>query len=181
MTLLRDVSLRTKLYTLMAGYTLIVIAVLVFAGYLLDRHRVGGQVYQELSDQKDLVNELTPPPLLIGRVFLMLQEIETATTDAERQRIENQYRLYADDYRNTHRKWLGKTLDPTVRRALETTIHQPALNVFSLAETEYFPKARDEKTRKEATAVLREKITPQYREHTKAVYETIDVVKKQAD
>src|SRR5207253_11250988 len=60
---------------------------------------------------------------------------------------------------------------PRARKALEETAHQPALEVFRLAREEYFPKLRDEKTRKEASAVLRDKITPAYRRHSNAMQE----------
>ena len=67
---LRDISLRVKLNALLGGYTLTVLVALGLTGYLLDKYRVGGPVYREVIDRKNLADQMTPPPLLIGRVFL---------------------------------------------------------------------------------------------------------------
>ncbi len=173
---LRDVSLRTKLYGLLIAYTLTVVFGVILAGILLERYRVGGPVYQTVAEQRDLSNDMSPPPLLIGRVYLMLQEMETAGTTEERRQAETRYREYVADYHDKREKWLKKDIHPEARRALETTAHQPAMEVFRLANEEYFPKLRDDKTRKEATAVLHNKITPAYRDHSKAMREAAQKV-----
>ena len=173
---LRDVSLRTKLYGLLIGYTLTVVVGVLLAGFLLERYRVGGTAYQEVIERKNLSDQMTPPPLLIGRVYLMLHEVDSATTDDERRRATTLYREYEAEYDKQRREWLGKNIDPTARKALEVTAHQPAVEVFRLANDEFFPKVRDEKTRKEAGAVLRDKITPAYRDHVKAMREAAQAV-----
>ncbi len=173
---LRDVSLRTKLYGLLIGYTLTVVVGVLLAGFLLERYRVGGTAYQEVIERKNLSDQMTPPPLLIGRVYLMLHEVDSATTDDERRRATTLYREYEAEYDKQRREWLGKNIDPIARKALEVTAHQPAVEVFRLANDEFFPKVRDEKTRKEAGAVLRDKITPAYRDHVKAMREAAQAV-----
>lgn len=169
---LRDVSLRVKLNALLLGYTVTVLLALGLTGYLLDRYRVGGPAYRQLAQHKELVNELTPPPLLIGRVFLVLHEIENAQTDEERRRATALYREYEAEYHQKREEWLRETIDPAARKALEATGHQPALEVFRLANEEFLPKIRgDEKARKEAAAVLINRIGPTYRDHSRAMRE----------
>ncbi|HEY1188879.1 MAG TPA: hypothetical protein VGE74_14590, partial [Gemmata sp.] len=158
---LHDISLRVKLDALLFGYTATVLIALGLTGYLLDRYRVGGPVYQDLAKRKELINDLTPPPLLIGRCFLMLHEIENAQTDEERRRALGQYREYEAEYHKKRDEWLREPIDPAARRALEGAGHQHAVEVFRLANEEYFPKLRgDEKARKEASGVLIGKIGP---------------------
>jgi len=174
---LRDVSLRTKLYGLLFAYTLTVVVGVLLAGALMEHYRVGGSVYHEMMEQKHLADDMTPPPLLIGRVYLMLQEMETATVDDERRQLEARYREYEAEYHESRRKWLEKNIDPAARKALEITGHQPALEVFRLAREEYIPKLHDPKTRAEASAILRNKITPAYREHSRLMREAADAVR----
>ncbi len=174
---LRDIPLRVKLNALLVGYTATVLLALGLTGFLLERYRVGGPVYQDVAKRKDLINDMSPPPLLIGRVYLMLQEIETAQTDDERRRATALYREYEAEYHKKREEWLRETIDPAARKALEVTGHQPALEVFRLANEEYFPKLRgDEKARKEASAVLQTKIGPTYRDHSRAVREAAHAV-----
>jgi methyl-accepting chemotaxis protein WspA len=150
----------------------------LLAGYLLERYRVGGPVYQAIDEQKDLWNDLTPPPLLIGRVYLMLQELETAGTDEERQRALGLYAEYEAEYYKKREEWLRKPIDPVARRVLEDLAHRPALRVFRLAREEFIPKIQDPKTRAAASQVLRDKITPAFREHSKAIQEAAQSVEK---
>src|SRR5262245_30141639 len=103
---LRDVSLRTKLYALLIGYTLTIVVGLVLAGGLLERYRVGGTAYQEVAGRKDLQNERSPPPLLIGRAYLMLHEAETANTDDDRRKAEALYYDYVAKYNEKRDQWL---------------------------------------------------------------------------
>jgi methyl-accepting chemotaxis protein WspA len=168
---LRDVSLHTKLHGLLLAYTAIVVAVLALAGFLLARYRVGGPAYREVGEHKELVNEMTPPPLLIGRVYLMLQEVETAATEEDRRSATAKYRDYKADYERRREFWLSRPLlDPVIRRALEVSADRPAREVFDLAEREFFPKiAGDAQARKEASAVLNTRITRAYREHVRAM------------
>ncbi|HEV3386175.1 MAG TPA: hypothetical protein VG097_15245, partial [Gemmata sp.] len=91
---LRDVPLRTKLNALLIGYTVTVAAVMALAGYMLARYRVGGPVYTELSEHMKLTGEMLPPPLLIGRAYLMLRELENETDPAEVRRMTNSFREY---------------------------------------------------------------------------------------
>ena len=55
----RDVSLRTKLNSLLIAYTVTVAAVMALSGYVLSRYRVGGPVDQEM-------NEDSQPCLALG-------------------------------------------------------------------------------------------------------------------
>ncbi|MBP3954564.1 methyl-accepting chemotaxis protein [Gemmata sp. G18] len=174
---LRDISLRVKLNALLIGYTATVIVALALAGYVLDRYRVGGSAYHEVMERKQLLDQMSPPPLVIGRIYLMLHEMDNAGNDEERRTALTRYREYEAEYHERQKHWLAKPdIDPTVRKALEATGHQPALEVFRIANDEFIPKNRDEKTRKDATAILRDKITPPYRDHVKAMREAATAV-----
>ncbi|MBM3981316.1 MAG: methyl-accepting chemotaxis protein [Planctomycetes bacterium] len=175
---LRDVSLRTKLYGLFIGYTLTVVFGVILAGVLMERYRVGGTVYTEVVDRKHLTDEMTPPPLLIGRVYLMLQEMQTATTDAQRDAAERRYRQYVDEYEKTRAEWLKKDIHPDARRALETTAHLPAQDVFKQADPAFFNLVRDAKTRNtDDTRAALARIKASYDEHSRAMREASEAMK----
>ena len=172
----RDISLRVKLNALLFGYTLTVVIALGLTGYLLDKYRVGGPVYHEVIERKNLSDQMTPPPLLIGRVFLMLHEVENAPSDAARDDAVANYRRYKGEYELRRDEWLRKDIDLAARRALEQSAHAPAVELFRLADTQFIPQALDPKTRKDAGAILRGDITRQYRLHSTAMREAaIDV------
>src|SRR5580658_380399 len=131
---LRDVPLRTKLNALLIGYTITVAAVMALAGYVLARYRVGGPIYQELNDHKNLTNEMTPPPLLIGRAYLMLSELENEKDPDVIRKMTADYNKYVKEYEDRRTFWLAHKIDPATKLALEQTSHDLALEVFRLAK-----------------------------------------------
>ena len=170
---LRDVSLRTKLNTLLIAYTVTMAAIMGIRGYLLGQYSVGGPIHKELDLRKELVNDMQPPPLLVGRPFLMLQEIETSSDPAEARRLTALFKDYEASYHQRREFWLSKIShnDP-VRQAIEVTAHQPAMEFFRLANDEYLPNVRgDAAAKAKATKVLKEQITPIYREQSRIIQE----------
>jgi methyl-accepting chemotaxis protein WspA len=173
---LRDVSLRTKLYLLLIAYTLTMAAIMGFRGYILTRYSVSGPVYADLAQRKELVGEMLPPPLLIGRPYLMLHEMETTTDPSEIRRLKARFKEYETNYHQRREYWVGKLppQDPT-RLAIEVTAHHPAVEFFRLANDEYLPNiSGDAAARAKATKVLKEQIVPVYREQSRIVQETLE-------
>jgi methyl-accepting chemotaxis protein WspA len=167
---LRDVPLRVKLNALLAGYTATVIAVLALTGYLLAQYRVGGPVYTDVIEHKDLAKDMVAPPMLLGRAYLMLNEIDNEKNTNERQELVSRFRKFEVEYEQRRQLWLGKNIDPKVRTVLETTGHRPAAEMLRTANDEYLPKINGTpEERKQATDVLRGKIMNAYREHAKVV------------
>jgi methyl-accepting chemotaxis protein WspA len=171
---LRDVSLRTKLYTLLLAYTLIVAGVIVLRVIAINRFAIGGPVYSDLNQRKELTNEMMPPPLLIGRPYLMIQEIESTSDPNEIRNLTARFKEYEASYYQRREFWLAKlpTSDPT-RQSIEDTAHKPAMDFFRLANEEYLPNAKgDAAARAKASKVLREQLVPIYREQSRIVQET---------
>jgi methyl-accepting chemotaxis protein WspA len=178
---LRDVPLRTKLNALLIGYTVTVAAVLALSGYMLARYRVGGPVYAELAEHMNLTGEMLPPPLLIGRAYLMLRELENETDPNEVRRMINSFREYEKEYEDRRVYWLSHKIDPAAREALEKTAHLPAVEIFRLANEEYLPamaaaRKGDAAARERARAVLHSQIAPLFREHAKIIHEALRAV-----
>ncbi|MFM8270817.1 MAG: methyl-accepting chemotaxis protein [Gemmata sp.] len=174
---LRDVSLRVKLNALLFGYTATVLLALGLSAFLLDRYRVGGSVYQEVNERRQLHDEMTPPPLLLGRAYLMLHEADNATTAEERQLAIDRFKDYEREYMERRDAWLKTPgIDKNAHTALERTGHEPASRVLRLANEEFIPKMRNDATRKEAVSMLKDKIGPAYREHVRAMTAAADTV-----
>lgn len=174
---LRDISLRTKLNALLIGYTITVAAVMGMTGYLLSNFRVGGTLYHEIGEQKEMLNEMSPPVLMIRTPYIALQELESVTDPNEIKRILAVYHASEAEYLKRREHWLARQLDPTVRRVLETTGHQPAMEIFRIASEEYLPALRgDAAAKAKASKILRDQITPLFRDHVKAIEEAARIL-----
>lgn len=183
---LRDVPLRTKLNALLIGYTLTVGAVLALAGYMLARYRVGGPVYVELSEHMNLTGEMLPPPLLIGRAYLTLVELENETDPAEVRRKIKSYREYEKQYEDRRTFWLAHKIDPTAREALEKSGHVPVVELFRIVDEEFLPAIQamqkgDVEARQKARTILHNKISPLFREHAKIIENALSAVQSRTN
>ena len=66
---LRDISLRTKLFALVIGYTVLVGSVLLMAGHVMRVYRVHGPVYEQIAEDYRLINETEPPSMSLGAAW----------------------------------------------------------------------------------------------------------------
>jgi methyl-accepting chemotaxis protein WspA len=164
---LRDVPLRTKLYSLVIGYSVLVAGVLVLAGVLLRTYRVNGPVYDEITKDYKLLNDLDPPALNLGALYLMLQEIDsTQDPEAIKENIRR-FRAYEARYHDRRAYWLaaGRLTDDDIRRALEGAAHMQAVEFFRLANEEYLPLAGKAPDAKKANELLNNRIRPVFWEY----------------
>ncbi len=96
---LRDLSLPTKLYGLVIGYSVLVTGVPALAGYLMRTYRVHGPVYEEIATDFKLLNDMDPPLMNVGAAYLMLSEIDSFGGDAGEVRDTTQkFRDYEAKY-----------------------------------------------------------------------------------
>src|SRR5881392_2583468 len=116
---LRDVPLRAKLYALVIGYTVLVAGVLTTAVVLLMTYRVHGPVYEQIDQDKRLLNETDPPVLNLGAAYLMLVELETETDPATVQEDLRKFRDFEARYLDRRAYWMSKLPDGEIRRLLE--------------------------------------------------------------
>ena len=179
---LRDVSLRTKLFALVIGYTVLVGGVLWLSAYEMNHYRVHGPVYDRIAEDKELLIETAPPPLNLGASYLALQEIDSANDPGEIRESLQRFRKYESEYFTQRDYWLKKLPDGEIRRALEVKMSRNATDFYRIANDEYLPlvgKTAEEK--KKANAVLMTKLRPKFWEHRDAVHEFVKMVEQKTD
>lgn len=180
---LRDVPLRTKLYALVIGYTVLVGGVLLLAGLLFRTYKVHGPVYQEIVRGYDLRNEIEPPAMNLGAAYLMLQELDSITDPGEVKENVGKFYGYETRYAERRAFWLapGVLTDPDIRRALEGPVHTPAAELFRLAKDEFLPLiGKGPEATKKANEVLNTRIRPRFYEHRVAATALVELVRAKA-
>lgn len=176
---LRDVSLRTKLFALVIGYTVLVGGVLWLSAYEMNHYRVHGPVYNTIAEDKSLLIETAPPPLNLGAAYLMLQEIDSASDPSEIRESTQRFRKYEADYFAKRDYWLKRLPEGDIRRTLEVNLSRSSADFFRIANEEYLPLAgKTPEERKKANAVLMTKLRPRFWEHRDAVAQLIKLVEE---
>lgn len=181
MSRLNHVSIRTKLYGLLLGYTVVVACMLVFTGYISYTYRINGPIYRKLVDEYELMVETAPPTLFIQGPYVSLQELETSTDPGEIRDLKELYAKRVSMYYKDRDDWLTRLPPGEVRTVIETTAHRPAEEVFRLAREEFIPRiGKGEAATKEASEILRDRIRPVYRQHRAIVEENTARIEAQA-
>ena len=180
---LRDISLRTKLFALVIGYTVLVGSVLLMAGQVMRVYRVHGPVYEQIAEDYRLINETEPPAMSLGAAYLMLQELDSMTGTEEIAETRKKFAEYEKRYTTQRAIWLKKLPEGDTRTVIEETSHRPASEVLRIGKEEYLPlvgKGPEEK--KKANAILMTRIRPRFYEHREILMEMVKGLKaKTAD
>lgn len=179
MSRFNNVSIRTKLYGLLVGYTSVIAVVLLVSGYLQHKYRINGPVYHEIDMERELLIDAEPPVLYISQPYIVLQELESATDLGDIRMLKDRYHTMVTNYHKRRSEWLRQLPPSDARTVFETTAHLPAMEVFELAEKEFLPRiGKDAKSSHEASEILRDKIRPRFQEHRRII---LDTVKKLED
>ncbi|MDB5313723.1 MAG: mcp4 2 [Gemmataceae bacterium] len=179
---LRNVSLRTKLYALVIGYTVLITGGLTLAVILLRTYRVNGPVYEQIAENMGLLNDIDPPAMNLGPAYLMLQEMETLSDQNDVRETKDKYRTYETKYHDTRAYWMGRLTDGDIKRLLDTTAHPPAAEMLRIANEEYLPLVgKGPEIQKKASEILHTKIRPKFYEHRRATAQVADKVRAKTE
>lgn len=161
----------------------IVIGLLFLVGYValiavgavtVERVRIGGSLYNDVVEQKDLIADILPPPKFIVEPYLLCYEIATAESDEERRSLVADLRESVDEYWAQHRFWDEHLADGELRTGLLRTSHAPAERFFKVMEEEFLPAVTDPKAAADAPLkILVSTLDPLFAEHRSAVEQTV--------
>ncbi len=170
MTRFQDLTIRRKLQFLVGFAIASLAATLAFADVLLHRYGVNGPLYRSLIERKDMLADVMPPTLYVSEAYIALNEMDgetdKATVETGKARFKESVRAYED--RRAH-YLKDAALDDQLRKLIERDLHDPAVRMFAVAQEEYFPALGGGQAERAAAAkVMRDKLTPLFREHSKA-------------
>jgi methyl-accepting chemotaxis protein len=169
---LQNLRIGTKLA---AVVTICVVGFLGFAavGYrTLSAVKVGGPVYTEIVNTKDLIADVLPPPAYIIEAFLVCHEIEDNTDAAESAKLVERFTQLENDYRVRHDYWSQLLPDSPMKESLLVAAHKPADDFFRIANNTLIPLARAGK-HDEASAVHTKELVPLFNSHRAAIDDVV--------
>ncbi|MBK7714346.1 MAG: HAMP domain-containing protein [Gemmatimonadetes bacterium] len=129
---------------------------------------VGGPLYGEIAQSKDLVADITPPPLYIIESYLVAHEIARKSSEAEVDVLANKAAALHAEFETRHQYWAASLPDDSLKRALITDTYEPALRFFDAFDRDFLPAVR-RGDRARAAAVLDQQLTPIYDWHRAVV------------
>lgn len=161
-------TVNSRLFRIIAGF----IALLIIMGLLpfktLKRVEVGGPIYQQIVDQKDLLADILPPPAyILETYFTALQLLDESDPTAVKEGLDKFGSLKKDfDIRTDF--WTKQLADSPAKRALIEDSHKPAVEFYNTLEREFIP-ALQKGDIPAAKTIASGKLKTLYVEHRKGI------------
>ncbi len=139
------------------------------AVYALNILKVGGPVYDQVVDMKDVVADILPPPAYVIEAYLET----TLTLQNPGQVQEHRQKLSAlhTDYTARKDYWVGKAISPKIKKLLTVDSDKHAAVFWDVVEKEFLPAVARGDTAASQAAYAR--ITAAYVAHRSVIDATV--------
>jgi methyl-accepting chemotaxis protein WspA len=173
----KDMSIKRRLYGLVAVAVLGFGAVLAITQYLSSRYQVNGPLYDRLMNRREAMSELEPSTLSLVMSKLAINHMLIAKDDEEAQRFSLEYRKYEKVFHERQAYWRQELIEGPMKQALEKEVFPPAEEFFKAVDAGLMPLVQ--KGDKQAAiqfAVTR--LRPLYTQHMAGVDRAVETGKQ---
>jgi methyl-accepting chemotaxis protein WspA len=139
MFILKDMSIKARLYSLVAMAVIGFSAVLAVTQYLSSRYQVNGPLYERLAIRRAVMSEFEPSTLSLVMTKLAINHLLISNTDEERRNFTEEYRKYERLFRERQAYWRKELFDGLVKQTLEKEVFPPAEEFFQVVNNELLP------------------------------------------
>ncbi len=167
MRLLHRLTLRAKLFSLLAACVLGLLVFGLFAARSVRQVEVNGPLYEQVVSAKDLLAESAPPSLYIQEPYLVMLRMAGEMNPTRLQALVQEAKALRTRYERTHARWSRTIQDSTLRAMLEGRVHITAMEFFQVLEDKYIPALQKDQ-RERAYDYARGILTTRYEEHNDA-------------
>jgi len=171
---LRDITIRTRLNTLVICSTVGLAAVLSLSAWVLHRYRVDGPIHKDIQTMRELLTEMEPSLMAIERPHLVVEGLSSTTDPAAVSRRLDELAAMERDYRARYEYWKDSTVSQPIKRAI-AECHQSAEEYFRLVKDELVPALRSKQAERVKT-IFEEKINPRYSAYQQAFESALKVI-----
>jgi methyl-accepting chemotaxis protein len=154
--------------------------------FVLNQVKVGGPIYQEILQGKDLVADILPPPEYIIESYLVVLQAERETDTTKVPAFLERFRKLKGEYDERHAFWKKGLAEGEQKQILVESSYQPATAFYTLALNDYFPALSGGERGKAEESIG--KLTALYETHRKEIDRLVTLtnskdvqIEKQAD
>ena len=175
---LRKLSLSKRLAILIAMFSAGFLIYGIWSFKTLNELKVSGPVYQKITQNKDLVADILPPPEYILESYLVVFQIMAAENAVEQEKLVARLKDLKKDYDSQHEFWSKQNLEKSIAEGLLDKSYAPAQAFYTTAFSEFIPAAQ--KQDKEAMSAAMQKIKASYDTHLAQINQLVSLANAQA-
>src|SRR5665213_412656 len=164
----RDLSIKAKLYSLIAFCAVCLSAVLALSLWILYEYRINGPVYDRISLRTTALAEVEPATFYTADAYLVLVELSIATDPGEIKRLTEEFVGLETQFSERESYWTENLQEGPLKTALTKDVWPAAKEFYRAARTDFLPligKADGQAARQ----ALKDKIHPRFLDQREAV------------
>lgn len=161
-------SLRSKLLSTIGVCTLCFVIFGLVTWNTIQTTKVNGEWYQRISQGKDLVADVLPPPEYIIEAHLVVYQLAEATGPSKVTDLVQKSKMLREDYEKRHEYWLNTLPEGELARELLVNSYEPAMKYFEVRDSQVIP-ALLRNDREKARETIMESLNPLYEAHRLAI------------
>ncbi|SFI38309.1 methyl-accepting chemotaxis protein [Planctomicrobium piriforme] len=166
-------SLRTKLQALVAVSMLGLLVTHAMYAMRFQQLSIGGVVYKDIIEGKDVTADVLPPPEFIIESYLTALQLIDETDPAVRKVLVDRFAGLEKTYRERHNYWLETLEDGELKRTLTELSYRPADEFFALAQTRLIAPLQSGQLAPESLPALRKDLQSRYEAHRREIDEVV--------
>jgi methyl-accepting chemotaxis protein len=169
---LQNVKIGTRL-TMLIGIFLVGLGALGFYAFSsINTVKINGVLYQQITQGKDLVADILPPPEYIIEanlnVYQMVDAVNTNKDAATIAALIEKAKQLRQDFDTRHEFWVGSLPEGALKDEMVMTAYQPAVDFFDARDRVFIPAIQaGDKTK--ALQILHDVLEPKYETHRTAI------------
>jgi methyl-accepting chemotaxis protein len=138
--------------------------------------KVNGELYQRISQTKDLVDDILPPPEYVLEPYLVTLQLASTIDKAAQDKLIERMKSLKSGYDTRHEFWSKANLEPQLADYLLKQAHAPALEIFKVINEGVIP-AVQKQDRAAIDAAIR-KVEALYEVHRAAIDKAVEIANK---
>jgi uncharacterized protein YoxC len=164
MSLLHNLSLKAKLYSLAATFVVAFVAFGAMTESTLDAVSVNSSNYDRIIQDKDLLADVLPPPAYIVESCLVVQLMPRAKSPEALDKLVERFDRLKTEFKSRQEFWEANLPEGPTKRQLIFESRGPAEEFFSIVERDFLPLIRS-KDSTAAREVIDGKLMPLFDRH----------------
>lgn len=176
---LRLLSLSKRLAVLIALFSAGFLIYGIWSFKTLNELKVSGPVYQKITQSKDLVADILPPPEYILESYLVVFQIMAAENAGEQEKLTARLKDLKKEFDSRHEFWSKQDLEKSIADGLLDKSYAPAQAFYTTAFSEFIPAAQ--KQDKEAMSAAMQKMKSSYDTHLAQINQLVLIANAQAE
>ena len=166
--MLKNISVAKKFAILIIFVFVGMTGVFSISTYTITKTSIGSATYQSISDSKDLLADILPPPLYVIETYLDALQVVGTSDAANLEKLYASIAQHKKDFLRQYNFWHSSDIDPQIKQIVDQELYPTGSAVFDIIENKIKPAVQGNNWSEAETLAARQ-LTPAYQKHREVV------------